>query len=97
MGFAATGLIFGAIIALVAVGYFVFHLNAVVAFWLAYIFTRPLGASFGDFLSQPMEYGGLGFGTIITSLIFLGCIIAIVVYMTVMFRSGNRKAASQAA
>ena len=44
-----------------------------------------------------MEYGGLGFGTIITSLIFLGCIIAIVVYMTVMFRSGNRKAASQAA
>ena len=97
LGFAATGLIFGAIIALVAVGYFVFHLNAVVAFWLAYIFTRPLGASFGDFLSQPMEYGGLGFGTIITSLIFLGCIIAIVVYMTVMFRSGNRKAASQAA
>ena len=97
LGFAATGLMFGAVIALIAVGYFVFHLNAVVAFWLAYIFTRPLGASFGDFLSQPMEYGGLGFGTIITSLIFLGCIIAIVVYMTVVFRNGNRKAASQAA
>lgn len=97
LGFAATGLIFGAIIALIAVGYFVFRLNAVVAFWLAYIFTRPLGASFGDFLSQPVEYGGLGFGTIITSLIFLGCIVAIVVYMTVVFRNGNRKTASQAA
>jgi uncharacterized membrane-anchored protein len=49
---------------------------------LAYIFTRPLGASFGDLLSQPGEYGGLGFGTIYTSFAFLGAIILIVIYMT---------------
>ena len=58
-------------------------LNGILAFWLAYIFTRPLGASFGDLLSQPIEYGGLGFGTIVTSFMFLGTIAAIVVYMTV--------------
>lgn len=87
LGFVATGLIFGAIIAVIAAGYFVFHLDAVLAFWLAYIFTRPLGASLGDFLSQPIEYGGLGFGTIITSLLFFGGILAIVIYMTLSARN----------
>ncbi|MGO4449824.1 hypothetical protein AB4Y96_12915 [Phyllobacterium sp. TAF24] len=87
LGFIATGLIFGAIIAAIAAAYYIFHLNAVLAFWLAYIFTRPLGASLGDFLSQPMEYGGLGIGTVITSLLFLACIVAIVVYMTFSTRN----------
>ena len=81
-GYFETGLIFGAVIAAIAVAYYVFKLNAILAFWLAYIFTRPLGASFGDLLSQPMKYGGLGFGTIVTSLLFLGCIVALVAYMT---------------
>ena len=63
--------------------YKVFNLNSVLAFWLAYILTRPLGASIGDFLSQPAEYGGLGLGTIITSALFLAAIATIVVYMSV--------------
>jgi len=58
-------------------------LNGIIAFWLAYIFTRPLGASFGDLLSQPREYGGLGFGTTVTSLIFLAAIVFLVIYMTI--------------
>jgi uncharacterized membrane-anchored protein len=57
-------------------------LDAILAFWLAYILTRPVGASMGDFLSQPHEYGGLGFGTVVTSLLFLGTIMAIVAYMS---------------
>ncbi len=81
-------ILFGVIIGAIAFAYYVFELNGILAFWLAYIFTRPLGASFGDLLSQPLEYGGLGFGTIVTSLMFLGCIVAIVAYMTVA-RSGN--------
>ena len=44
--------------------------------------TRPVGASFGDFLSQPVADGGLGLGTVMTSSIFLACIAAIVIYMT---------------
>jgi uncharacterized membrane-anchored protein len=82
MGYLTTGLLFGGVIALIALAYYAFNLNAILGFWLAYILTRPLGASFGDLLSQPVEYGGLGFGTTFTSLIFLGAIAALVIHMT---------------
>lgn len=48
----------------------------------ALVTTRPLGASLGDYLSQHSEYGGIGFGTVYTSLLFLGAIIITVIYMT---------------
>src|SRR5262245_30633199 len=83
LGYLSTGILFGMIIASLAGGYFFLELDPILGFWLAYIFTRPLGASFGDLLSQPREYGGLGFGTTITSLLFLSAIVAIVFYMTV--------------
>lgn len=82
LGYLTTGLLFGGIIAAIAVAYYVFKIDGILAFWLAYILTRPLGASFGDLLSQPIEYGGLGFGTIITSGLFLITIVFIVAYMT---------------
>lgn len=82
LGYLTSGLIFGGLIAAITLAYFFLGLNAILAFWLAYILTRPFGASFGDLLSQPVEYGGLGFGTTLTSLIFLGCIVAIVLYMS---------------
>ncbi len=83
LGYLATGILFGMIIASLAFGYFALKLDPVLGFWLAYIFTRPLGASFGDLLSQPTQYGGMGLGTVITSALFLGAIIMIVVYMSV--------------
>ena len=52
--------------------------NAVATFWVAYILTRPLGASVGDFLSQAREYGGLGAGTVLTSVVFLALIATLV-------------------
>ena len=82
LGYMATGVLFGIIIASLSLGYFSLGLDAILGFWLVYILTRPLGASFGDFLSQPKEYGGLALGTIITSVIFLGAIAAIVAYMS---------------
>ena len=57
--------------------------NAVLAFWLAYILTRPLGASIGDFLSQARAEGGLGWGTTLTSAFFLITIAGLVVYLTI--------------
>jgi uncharacterized membrane-anchored protein len=83
LGYLATGILFGLIIASLSFGYFVLGLNNILAFWLVYILTRPLGASFGDLLSQPHQYGGLGLGTIITSALFLLIIVAVVVYMSV--------------
>ena len=56
--------------------------NAVLAFWLVYILTRPLGASIGDYLSQSRSDGGLGLGATITSVLFLITILGMVVYLT---------------
>jgi len=95
LGYLTTGLLFGVVIAAIAVAYYGFRINSILAFWLAYIFTRPLGASFGDLLSQPMEYGGLGFGTIVTSALFLAAIIAIVVYMTATHEGEERVVTQQ--
>ena len=88
LGYLTTGVLFGAIIAAITFAYYVLKLNGILAFWLAYILTRPLGASFGDLMSQPVQYGGLGFGTTVTSFIFLGAIVLIVLYMT-LTRSGS--------
>ena len=55
----------------------------VLCFWLAYILTRPLGANIGDFLASPKADGGLGLGTLGTSVLFLGTILAVVVYLTI--------------
>ena len=82
LGYLSTGILFGLIIASLTVGYYFLGLDPILGFWLAYIFTRPLGASFGDLLSQPGEYGGMGLGTIITSALFLSAIIGIVAYMS---------------
>jgi uncharacterized membrane-anchored protein len=86
LGFGNSALIFAALIAIVAGAHFQFKLNAVLAFWIAYILTRPLGASVGDYLSQARADGGRGLGTTATSMIFLGAILALVLYLTVTRR-----------
>jgi uncharacterized membrane-anchored protein len=87
LGYFVSILIFGGAIAVVAFAHFALGLNPILAFWLAYILTRPLGASIGDFLSQDdPDYGGLGLGTTTTSSIFLGCILALVAFLTVTRR-----------
>lgn len=82
LGYAVTGFIIAGLIAIFAIGWKL-KLNHVLSFWLIYILTRPLGASIGDFLSQPPKYGGLGLGATITSFIFVGGILAIVTYLSI--------------
>jgi uncharacterized membrane-anchored protein len=90
LGFNVGVVAFAALIAAIAAAY-ALGANAVLTFWLAYILTRPLGASLGDLLSQSHEYGGLGLGTIYTSLGFLTVILALVIWMS--FEDNNvRKA-----
>src|SRR3954470_16336220 len=100
LGYAVSIGIFGALIAAVAIAHYAFGASAVLTFWLAYILTRPLGASIGDFLSQhSKKYGGLGLGTTGTSYIFLGCILVLVVYLSVTRRDATeaRRAVPEAA
>ena len=83
LGYVVSALIFGAIIAVITLAYYRFKLNAVLAFWIAYILTRPFGASIGDLLSQPMTAGGLGLGTVSTSGIFLIAIFGLIAHLTI--------------
>jgi uncharacterized membrane-anchored protein len=83
LGFGTSAIIFGALIAAVTLAHYRFKLNTIVAFWIAYVLTRPLGASLGDLLSQDKDAGGLGLGTVVTSAIFLGAILVSVVYLSV--------------
>src|SRR4051812_12558614 len=86
LGYWVSALMFAGLIAAVAVAHYRFALNAVAAFWIAYILTRPLGASVGDFLSQPRADGGLGLGTTVTSALFLGAIVMVVVFLSITRR-----------
>lgn len=83
LGYLVGVLLFGGCIALVALAYYKFKLNPVLSFWIAYVLTRPLGASIGDYLSQAHTDGGLGLGPTMTSIIFLSAILIIVVYLSV--------------
>jgi uncharacterized membrane-anchored protein len=91
LGYLLSAVIFGALIGSVAISHFVFKVNAVLAFWIAYILTRPLGASIGDYLSQDVSNGGLGLGTTVTSMIFLATILATVIYLTITKKDVIRK------
>lgn len=83
LGYLPSALIFAAAIGLIAIAHLGLKVNGILAFWLAYILTRPLGASIGDYLSQPAENGGLDLGTVITSGLFLGVILALVIYLSI--------------
>ncbi|MDX6243355.1 MAG: hypothetical protein QOE76_1078 [Frankiales bacterium] len=94
VGYWQSALLFAGLIALVTAVHFALQRrtsvhqarlasHAVLAFWLAYILTRPLGASIGDYLSQATADGGLGLGTVLTSVIFLTAILVLVVFLSV--------------
>ncbi|MGH3854640.1 MAG: COG4705 family protein [Pseudonocardiaceae bacterium] len=92
LGYWPSALMFGTLIALVALAHFGVRLNAVLAFWIAYILTRPLGASLGDYLSQPASHGGLGLGKGVITALFLVAIVSLVVYLSL---TGKDEAAAQ--
>lgn len=81
-GYAQAGLIFAGFILLITVAYYLFRISAVLCFWLAYILTRPLGASIGDYLTQTTTKGGLNLQIDCVNLVFLISIIGLVSYLT---------------
>ncbi|QOZ53845.1 hypothetical protein [Bradyrhizobium sp. CCBAU 53338] len=89
LGFQLGVVAFGALIAAIAISYHVGG-NPILTFWLAYILTRPLGAALGDLLSQSREYGGIGLGTVLTSIVFLTVIVGLVARVTFEHRGTYR-------
>ncbi len=90
LGYAQSTLVFAISIAIVAIGYYYFRMNGVLAFWIAYILTRPLGASTGDLLSQPATKGGFGLGTVETSMLFLSIIASLIIYLSLKQKRQDR-------
>lgn len=86
LGYLLSTIIFAFLIGLIVILKMWFSLSSITAFWIAYILTRPLGASFADYLAQPVAYGGLGLGMERTSIVFLVAIVVVVLYLTVSKR-----------
>jgi len=83
LGYLASGIMFGVVILIPAVLWSGFRLNAVVAFWFAYVVTRPLGASFADYVSKPHSLSGINFGDGPTALVATIVVAALVGYLAV--------------
>ena len=83
IGYLWSFVLFVVLIATITVAYRLLHLNSVIAFWVAYIVTRPLGASLGDLLTQPRDNGGLGLPGSVINLIFLAVIVVLVSYLSI--------------
>ncbi len=83
LGYLASGILFGVVILIPAVAWWKLGLNEVVAFWFAYVVTRPLGASFADYISKPANTSGIGFGDGPTALVFAVAVTALVLYLAI--------------
>lgn len=97
LGYPLSALLFAGAIGLVALAHLRLRLNGILSFWIAYILTRPLGASIGDFLSQPHKDGGLGLGTVGTSFLFLAAILGLVVFLSVSKKDAGAHSSSEEA
>jgi uncharacterized membrane-anchored protein len=86
LGYDRALLLFSGLIATVAVAHYVFRMNAVTAFWIAYVLTRPLGASLGDFMIQTPADGGVGIDMLTVNMAFLAAIVVLVGYEVVRIR-----------
>jgi uncharacterized membrane-anchored protein len=83
LGYLASGIFFGVVILIPALAWWKFGLDAVTAFWLAYVVTRPLGASFADYISKPQAMSGIGFGNGPTAVVFTLAVGLLVVYLAI--------------
>lgn len=91
LGNLGSGIMFCVLIALPLLARRLFGLNAVAAFWIAYIITRPLGASFADWMGSPTFRGGLGIEMALVAVMWLAAILAFVGYLAVRRRGAERR------
>jgi len=83
LGFAGGATLIGGLLVMVVVVKFYTRISTVLLFWIAFVLTRPFGATFGDVLTKPVEKGGLDFGTIGSSLILVSILVILIIYTTV--------------
>jgi uncharacterized membrane-anchored protein len=82
LGFAGGAILISSILALVVLAHYFSKISSVILFWIAFVLTRPFGATFGDLLTKLPEKGGLGYGTKGSSLILFAILGLLIVYKT---------------
>jgi uncharacterized membrane-anchored protein len=90
LGYLASGILFFLVILIPAVAWSRFGLNSVVAFWFAYVVTRPLGASFADYFSKPHSLSGVNYGDATVAVITTIIVAVLVAYLSVTRRDIQR-------
>lgn len=83
LGYLASGILFGVLILLPALAWWRLGLNSIAAFWMSYVLTRPLGASFADYISKPRALSGVNFGNGPTAIVFAVAVFLLVLYLAV--------------
>lgn len=91
LGFAGSALLITAILIIVILAYFFTSISRVILFWIAFVLTRPFGATFGDLLTKPREHGGLNYGTKGSSLILFGLLLVFIIYELLKNRHTDSK------
>jgi uncharacterized membrane-anchored protein len=91
LGYFSSALLFSGLIAVLAIGYWLFGLIEIIAFWTAYILTRPIGASFADWMDKSKAVGGLGMGNGHVGIWLTIIIIIFVGYMTLGHKESKRE------
>ena len=89
LGFLGGAALISGIISLTALAYYFTKINHVLLFWIAFVLTRPFGATFGDLLTKPVSKGGLGFGTIGSSLVLAFLLVVFVIYTVIKEKRGR--------
>ncbi len=97
LGYLASGLVFAAVIAVPALGFRWGKWNSILCFWFAYVATRPLGASFADWLGKPSASRGLGLGAGRVALVLALMILGFVAYLATTGRDVQRSQQASAA
>ncbi len=90
LGFSGSALLIGSLLAIIVIAYLFSRISHVILFWLAFVLTRPFGATFGDLLTKPIEHGGLNFGTMGSSL-FLFLLLAVLIFISMVQINTARK------
>jgi uncharacterized membrane-anchored protein len=97
LGYLASGILFGVVILLPALAWKGLGLNGILAFWMSYVLTRPLGASFADYISKPHNISGINFGDGSTAIVFAIAVFVLVSYLAIARPDIQRPLAASAA
>lgn len=92
LGFGGSALLITSILAVIVLAYYFTKISRVILFWIAFVLTRPFGATFGDLLTKPKDHGGFDYGTAGTSLILFALLVILVIYEVIKLRRNNNSA-----